>query len=191
MKSINAEKVYAAVIALVVIIIAGTLIGNAVSSVYRAIYNVGSYETSELTSNTKAFERVAESLLRVYGEEKERNGEIEYIEVDHYTDNTWRIVCVTDSESDEKYEIFREMTDEEASDYEDIIASFCGDAYVGELRFSVRVFSDRAVFSKGLPHAVIYMKSGLRPSYVFSPDEEEKMFVDRLSLRLFQVVKKV
>jgi len=176
-------------IAVLCVIMALILVLNAVDSVYKTIYNVYSYESKELRSNKRSFEKTAEILLEFYEEEKEKNGALEYMVVDRLTDGIWEITCVSDSKTDGEYVIFKEADGEEETAYRISSGSFNTGMYRGELYFSVRILDDRVVFLRELPHAVIYMKNGVRPSYIFSADEQYKsLYIDRISFNLFSTV---
>ena len=191
MKGDKTEKIIGALIAIFFIVMAGTVGFNAVSSVYRLVYNVESYESKELKSNQRSFEKTAERLLEFYEEEKETNETLEYMVVDVFPNEEWEITCVSDSVIDNEYVIHKEVTEEEKKAYSAASSSFNTNELGGELRFAVKVLGDRVVFSKGHPYAIVYMKNGLRPRYIFSSDEDYKsIFVDRLSFKLFQTVGK-
>ena len=168
------DKIAGSLIAVLCVIMALILVLNAVDSIYKTMYNVYSYESKELRSNKRSFEKTAEILLELYEEEKEKNEALEYMVVDRLTDGIWEITCVSDSKTDDEYVIFKEADGEEETAYRISSGSFNTNVCSGELHFSVRILNDRVVFSRGLPHAVIYMKNGVRPRYIFSADEQYK-----------------
>lgn len=146
------------------------------------IHGFGPYEVRDFRSYKKDFKMMAETAISFYDEEKEKNDGLIYITVSDMGDE-WKIRCV--SEDEETY-TYKEISEEESQALSRIREAFPRTEYGGLSLIEVR--SDRVVFLTESPYAIVYMRNGKRPKYIFEEDEDyESVYVERLSRRWYQV----
>lgn len=134
------------------------------------------WEVRDFGDHKADFELLAKNLYRYFEQEQENNSQLESILISAGA-GEWELYYSYSGTTEEKTEIVS-MTEDEQESIQQVMQAL-HHKYEG---FScITIHSERVAFESVYNYAVIWSRNGKKPLFLFSPEEEGKFYVNRLS----------
>ena len=147
-------------------------------------YNLWEVDIDSFKENKKSYEIIANTLIKVYDEEKEKNSNLCVVNLYLAGTSSWTFRCYLDSRrSGNYYDLSLNVTENQREAWENVLDSM-NVAPAGESHM-IKVMHDRVVFQSGmLPYAFIFMRNCDIPTGLNeNGDIDKDYFRERLSFR--------
>jgi hypothetical protein len=159
----------------------------------RLAYNLDKYEVTNFKSNKEAFDIVAQKVMELCDEEYGKHDEIPYITV-YASEATWKLTYRENAKSSESITVLYEATQQEQDAYNQASSLIAQTPNTSSGIMFIKVLRDRAFFYTKTPYAIIYMRNGGKPTYMYYEGEGTDAFtiyVEKLAPKWYQAIEKL